>query len=158
MSMMFKPHRHEPTEPQLAAMIDVFSILIIFLIAGTVMGTSSVLLPAELTPPTSVSRETMMSVPQITILPDQVQTSFNTNSYSLSGFLTREGAPEDVTRFKSDVAALVAASQGKENAGILNLVADRSTSYEKIFSVIKAAREAGAESILFVALSGQNHE
>lgn len=158
MSLMFKPHRREPTEPQLAAMIDVFSILIIFLIAGTVMGNTSVILPEGLTPPISASHETMTTVPQITVLADRVETSFSTSSYALRAFLAETSDDPDLVRFKSDVAALVAAGKNKGDVGVLNFVADKSLPYERLFKVIKAAREAGAESILFVALSEGKRE
>lgn len=53
-----KKSRHEPTEPQLATMIDVFSILIIFLIASSSFEKLSVDIPSHLTLPTLIGSNT----------------------------------------------------------------------------------------------------
>jgi biopolymer transport protein ExbD len=149
--MFEKPHRAEIHEPRLAAMIDVFSILIIFLIAGTVMGTTAVELPFGLTPPLSTSKESMLTAPQLTIDRDRVRLSFSGEAFALSE-LQKELSAESL-RFKTEIQTYLRQNQGKADADVINLVADRRMTYDKIFSVIRAAREAGIKSILFVSQS-----
>ena len=57
-----KHHRQEPTEPQLATMIDVFSILIIFLIAGTAMDSSVLNIPTDIILPSTESKATSFNL------------------------------------------------------------------------------------------------
>lgn len=156
--MFEKPHRPDIVEPQLAAMIDVFSILIIFLIAGTVMGTTAVLLPAGLVPPKSISKESMLTAPQLTINQKLVELSFSGRAFPLSAFSGLEAEAAESARFKSEVQNYLQQNKGKPDADAINLIADRSQTYDKIFAVIKAVREGGMKSILFVSYSEFNHE
>jgi biopolymer transport protein ExbD len=153
--MFEKPHRREPIEPQLAALIDVFSILIIFLIAGTVMGNTVIVLPGGLRPPTSISKEAMLVAPQLTIHENSVSLNFTTENFLLSSLLL--DSSQDLVRFKSAITKYVTATKGKENTGVINLVADHSETYDRIFSVLKILREAGMHTILFVSMSKANH-
>jgi biopolymer transport protein ExbD len=152
-----KPHRHDIVEPQLAAMVDVFSILIIFLIAGTVMGTTAIILPQGLVPPKSASKESMLTAPQLTIHNSWVQLSFASKPYPLSAF--KSGNDPEVTRFSNDVRGYVETYKLKPDSDAINLVADRGLTYDQLFAVIKAARAAGVKAVLFVSLSdGSAHE
>jgi biopolymer transport protein ExbD len=150
MDLMFKPKRHDIQEPQLATMIDVFSMLIIFLIAGTVMGVSSIVLPNGLTVPKSISKEAMLTAPQMTVTPEGVTLGFSQDVYPLAAF---ESGGADLDRFKDSVRTYLATQKGKADVGLVNLVADKSVTYKKIFGIVRASREAGFSSVLFVSTS-----
>ena len=147
MDFFEKSHRHEPQEPQLAAMIDVFSILIIFLIAGTVMGTSSITLPDGLKLPDSLAKETLDTAPQITLSSESATLSFDEKPYRLSDL--RSGGTEK-SRFVGAVRTHLGANSKKPLKAI-NLVADRHLPYSTVFEATKMVREAGFESIYFIS-------
>src|SRR4051812_48819760 len=100
--MFEKSNRPEIVEPQLAAMVDVFSILIIFLIAGTVMGTTAVILPPGIIPPHSISKESMLTAPQLTVHQSQVRLGFSNETFPLSSFIGDSDSNE-LKRFKESV-------------------------------------------------------
>jgi len=143
--------RRSQSEPQLAAMIDVFSILIIFLIAGTVMGTTSIALPEGLQPPKSRSNETPTTAPQLTVYDDQVTLGFVDKRFPLQAFLVENSNEAEIERFRSEVKKFLIENDGRPEAEAINFVTDRATPYRSIFEVVKRVREAGFKSILFVS-------
>lgn len=149
MDFVGKTHRREPQEPQLATMIDVFSMLIIFLIAGTVMGTSSVILPNDLQPPRSVSKEAIMNAPQLTISRAGVSLGFDSQVYPLSLFSNPDA--QELSGFRASIQKFLSSEKKTPDLGLVNLVADKSMTYQNIFDVVRVARESGFTSILFVA-------
>ncbi len=151
MDFNFKTERAEIPEPQLAAMIDVFSILIIFLIAGTVIGASSIDLPEGVLPPLSQSKESLVSAPQLTITDKSITLGFSTQAYPPEIFLPSGTVDPRLQQFKTEITEYLKSVEGKPDSKIINLVADQKLTYDKIFDVIKATREAGFQSIMFVS-------
>ena len=73
MSDFIKMKRREPMSLQLTAMIDIFSMIVIFLIMGTAFGTSDVILPKDFLLPHSNSKEDAETAPQLVISLDRVE-------------------------------------------------------------------------------------
>lgn len=144
-------HRKDPSQPQLTAMIDVFSIIIIFLVAGTVFGTSSVWLPKNINLPRSFSKESIVTAPQLTLTREGVRTTFSTKIYRTDDFARAN--PEVLAQVKNEAEEFIKnlRPESKALGVLLNVVADKDTSYRSLFDVISVYREAGFQSLLFIS-------
>lgn len=151
-----KRPRREPIELQLTAMIDVFSMIVIFLIFGTVFGAADIVIPTGIEIPKSLSKEGIESAPRVVITKTDVFLN-----------LLEDGKPVPLTEFRSHggrahVKALFKPAlteyqkKKKENkqeskVAPLNLLADHDAPYADIFDVVIAFREMGFNTILFIA-------
>lgn len=154
MEIEVRKHRRKPLELQLTAMIDIFSMIVIFLILGTVFGAAEIILPKDLALPKSVSKEGLESAPRLVIQRDRVTTSISDETLGVEIF-RGEGASNHSSviavkdKIKKYFASRPASEKGK--SAYLNVIADAETPYRDIFDVIKVFREAGFDTLLFVA-------
>lgn len=146
-----KIHRREPAEPQLAAMIDVFSILIIFLIAGTAMDSSVLTIPADLFLAETTSKSSSMNAPQVTLKNGMVEALFINEKISIVEMESINEESANVKRIKTkikDYLNRVGKETKKNSTEIqllqsINLVADKDTPYRQVYSTIKFFRSFG---------------
>ena len=157
--ILVRKPRRDGMELQLTAMIDIFTILVIFLIKGTVMGVSDMAVPSDMRLPTSLSREMVESAPQVIIDKDTVRVS----SLGKAGIEVPPVPLVDFkTSFNSKVASVEAlkttleayikglAPEQKLAGSILSVIADRGAPYSDIFDVIKVFRVSGFDALLFI--------
>jgi biopolymer transport protein ExbD len=148
-----KPHRHV-IELQLTAMIDIFSMLVIFLIKGTVFGAAAIDVPKNIRPPLSLSKESVDSAPQLAIGAREVRISTQSQAIPIDAF--RRAASEDprITKLKVELKEYVGklSKEARSSGVLLNVVADRAAPYQDIFDTVRVFREAGFETLLFVAV------
>ena len=156
-------HRHDPTEPQLATMVDVFSILIIFLIFGTAMDSTLINLPSDFMVPKTISDGAVANAPQVTVYDSEFELSLSERKYPLS--LITDGF-EDSNPMIQELKQVVSAyreksknirksangapSENGEEFNYLNLVADKSATYDKLFPVIKFFKAIGYSNVNLV--------
>ncbi|OFZ43352.1 MAG: hypothetical protein A2070_09855 [Bdellovibrionales bacterium GWC1_52_8] len=145
-----RPPRKHPMELQLTALIDVFSMIVIFLILGTVFGASEVVIPGQMKLPKSISKEGMDTAPRIVIHQGKVTSNFFKESYDLSRFHASEGS-EESEAFKRELKKHVKVFTSGEGPKLLSTIADQEAAYEDVFSVVRLFRLAGFETLLFVA-------
>ena len=134
----------------LTALIDICAMLIIFLIMGTIFGEASVEIPPNLMVPKSTNKDTIDNAPQIIIFGQGVSVPFTKEKIPLSSY--RDGAimsDEHKQLVKKYLASIPA--ELKKSGVLLNVVADQSAPYKDIFDVIRFYREAGFQSVLFIA-------
>lgn len=137
-------------------MIDVFSLLIIFLVAGSVFGASSLLLPSDVKLPKSFRSETILAAPQVTIHKNEtVSLSFARSQYPVDAFRPKGGARDPrLEALKTEITAYLQNDTSNTRPGaLLNLVADRAASYATVYDVLQYFRKNGFESVLFVSES-----
>lgn len=154
-----KHHRAEPTEPQLATMIDVFSILIIFLIAGTAMDSSVLNIPTDIILPSTESKATSLNAPQVTLQSGKVIINFIQDEISLKELLADDGSVK-LTVIKNKLNQYlekVKKISHKNKADLqllqsINLVADKDTPYADVYSTIKAFRNLGFQNTILVGM------
>lgn len=158
--MEFKKTKRRPfLDLQLTAMIDMFSIIIIFLILGTAMSTTDIHLPPQMFLPFSGSRENAESAPRIEILKQSLKVPFlkdlevPLSEFKLENTERLLNLENQLKQFQNTRA------NEKSRAGILankklllNVMADSATPYEHIFDVAKFFRQRGFETLLFVAV------
>jgi biopolymer transport protein ExbD len=159
-----KPHRREPTEPQLATMIDVFSILIIFLIAGTAMDSSILNIPNDIILPKTISKSSTLNAPQITIEKNIIMVNFINEKINYSEIVTVEESSKlknvrlKVEEYLKNVEAGKKSKKSLSESQLLqslNLVAGDKTSYEIIFNTIKWFKDRGFQNTILVATEGR---
>lgn len=144
--------RREVVELQLTPMIDIFSMLVIFLVLGAVHG-QSMDLPAIIQVPESSSKEGAELAPQLVLGDDKVE--FRPLGIALSASLFASDAGVRATeiqnlqaQLKEYTKTLPASATG---AGLLlNVIADKNFPYRKLYNVLEVFRECGFETLLFV--------
>ena len=144
---------------QLAPLIDIFVLIIIFLIKGTVMSNASITPPADLKPALSKSPEGLEPAGQVYISPSEVYFSMVNEKIPIAEFMQQiqENTIEKLSGRSMTISQklktyLVAIPDSEKKSGILmNFLADAGTDYKTVFEVAKYCREIGFQNILFVA-------
>lgn len=146
-----KKRKRSIMEPRLIAMIDVFSILTIFLIAGTVTDVSSIVLPGGLTLPFGTKPGSLMPATQINLSHGWVSIAGEKESYPFEAFRNdgdRSLAPLRL-RLKDEAARRRAKDQNADLA--IYVVADQSVVYRDLFDVMRGFRAEGFESLILIS-------
>lgn len=152
--MFFKKlHRKEIITLNVVALIDVSSILIIFLIMGAIFGESAVIPPPEIEMPRSSNKDTVMNAPQVSIMKDAVRVSISPLDIPLSAFRESDVDSKEIKELKTQIQKYLKEMPAdlKKSGTLVNVVADRRSPYQDIFDVVSFFRIAGFESILFIA-------
>jgi len=140
---------------QLTAMIDIFSLIVIFLIKGTVFGVSDLSVDPTLKLPESRSKESLDTAPTAQIVGDRVVFSGSQSPALAQGVPIAEitgggpgkaGLQSEIQNYLGKIPAEVSGS-----GTLLSLIADRGTRYSQVFQVVQFFRESGFDSVLFVA-------
>lgn len=142
--------RKKPISLQLAPMIDIFTLIIVFLLKGTVLGGVSIVIPTDMQTAKSFSKESVEAAPQIFVQQDQVLVPTLNKSYSITSFKnpTANFESEFIDSVKSYMSSLK--FEAKESVVHVNLIADARVNYGSIFPIIKLVRKSGFESVLFI--------
>lgn len=145
--------RRQPLELNLTPMIDIFSMLVIFLILGAMHGQSGMELPASLLLPESNSKESAELAPQLILTPERVEFRPLGIALPASAFENAsDGSVAEIENLKSRLAeytkTLPASVTG---AGLLlNVISDKNMPYRKLYNILGVFRESGFETLLFV--------
>lgn len=139
-------------ELPLTPMIDLFSMILIFLVLTTTFGAADMNVPEGLFLPSSHSKESPESAPQVAIWKGQAKASFLEEALPVK-LLLEAGHEAEVAAYRQKVSAFVAALPGaaRQSGVLLNVLADKETPYREVFAISKFYREAGFESLLFAA-------
>lgn len=124
-------------------MIDIFAMLVIFLLKCSYFGAVDMDYPDKLKLPESVSKETLESTPRVIITSDGVSIPFLKSKSVITG---------DLEAYRATLHAYVS-KLPKDVNSTLSVVADKEVPYRRIYDVVKVFREAGFGNILFVASS-----
>lgn len=144
---------------QLAPLIDIFVLIIIFLIKGTVMSNASINPPADLNPARSKSPEGVEPAGQIYVSQAEVYFSMINEKISLEEFMNSientstdnvKGRAGEITAKLKEFLKTIPDSE-KKSGILMNFLADAAVDYRAVFEVSKYCRQVGFENILFVA-------
>lgn len=144
---------------QLAPLIDIFVLIIIFLIKGTVMSNASITPPADLTPAKSKSPEGLEPAGQVYISKTEVFFSMIKETIPLTEFNQQIEAntPSAMTGKAAQISQKLKTyiqsipDQEKKSGILVNFLADAGTEYKTVFEIAKFCRQLGFQNILFVA-------
>ena len=151
-----KKPRREPMQLQLTAMIDIFSMIVIFLVLGTVVSGSEVELPANFMLPNSSSKESADSAPRVTISGERVEFTALKISLPLQAFdVSQARNQETLAGLKAQLKNFIERSpastpQASTMGRTLNVVADQRLPYSSLYDVLSVFKESGFETLLFV--------
>jgi biopolymer transport protein ExbD len=145
-----KKKERVPFELNLNSLADIVSILVIYLIVTTVFGASDISLPKDFRLPTSLSKEQMEVAPQILVHNGMVTFSKTKKSISVASLIGGGSSAED---YLGHLRAAI--KDHKKVMGdaqlLLSFVADSRTEYGHVYPIIRALRQAGFETVIFVA-------
>ena len=152
--LSFKTRRREPLSLQLTAMIDIFSMIVIFLILGSVTSSEEMHFSSEIEVPKSYSKESLESAPQVIVQNDEVLFDVLKLRLPTSKFGSVDDDAE-LEAFRAQLKDYVSKlpTTSKTSGILLSVIADRKIPYKKIFDVIKVFRESGFQTLLFVTAS-----
>ena len=145
-----KPPRRELVALNLVALIDISALIIIFLIMGAVFGESAIVIPPGLKVPLSENKESPEVAPTVSIFGDQVTVNFLNTKIPLAQFANGNVPNSSHEQAVKQYIASIPASVSQSGI-LLNVVADRQTSYRTVYDVVRFYRQVGFQSILFVA-------
>lgn len=134
---------------QLAPMIDVFVLIIVFLLKGTILEESAIILPPGVELAQSASKETSQVAPQVVITKDKVIFKMIDKEKSIEEFAKEDFNARDpiIDEFKN----FLLINKDVEGTELINVISDSSTSYKIVYNVVKLLRTSGFQSMLFVA-------
>lgn len=154
MKLLPTRHRRHPFDLQLTAMIDIFSMIVIFLIKGAIFSGADLPVPKEVELPKSVSKEIIETGPHLSIVKNQVKISLSDAPLPLEIFRGGQSDPRLASlrkELQDFVSQLPTAT--KTSGVILNVVSDRETPYRDIFDAVRFFRTAGFDTLYFVAVA-----
>lgn len=134
---------------QLAPMIDVFVLIIVFLIKGTILEESAITKPEGVNLAQSISKERSEAAPQVIISNDKVDFRMINKVKPIAEFKNDDFDPRDPV-FK-EFKKYIEEHKDVESSNHINVISDRATSYKVVYNVVKVLRISGFQSMLFVA-------
>ncbi len=143
---------------QLAPLIDIFVLIIIFLIKGTVMSGASITLPEQLKPAKSKSPEGIEPAGQIYLTQTEIVFAMIDERMSTSDFLNQLQLNSEDKNLKINSVSnrlkeylFKIPDEDKKSGILLNFLADAAVDYKTTFEVSKYFRNIGFQNILYVA-------
>lgn len=143
--------RRYPLQLQLAPMIDIFVLIIVFLLKSTIVADVSIVFPREMHPPLSKSKETLETYPEVVLTESEVIVSMIGETLNLGDI---EGLSEErILELKNKVDYYVKSKNEtvRNSAVHVNLITFRGNNYRNVFSSVKFLRRIGFQSVAFIA-------
>jgi|GEM_PF-4713584 len=140
-------------ELPLAPLIDVFTILVIYLVVGTYFAPADMVLPPGLKLPFSDSKEDIELATQVHVSATQVSIPSLQYTMPVEIFKTKNPSGPQIASFQAQVTKMVNALSPamRQNGVTLNFVADKDLPYVVIFNVLQAVRVRNVDNVLFIA-------
>jgi biopolymer transport protein ExbD len=134
---------------QLAPMIDVFVLIIVFLLKGTILEETAITKPAGVNLAQSMSKERSEAAPQVIISENKVEFRMINETRPLAQFNDDNFNPQDPVfqAFKKYISD----NRDVESSNHINVISDRAMPYRIVYNVVKVLRVSGFQSMLFVA-------
>ena len=138
---------------QLAPMIDIFTLIIVFLMKGAILEETAIQRPDNVNMAQSKSHETSEVAPQVIITDKDVQFRMINETRPIAEFTSDDVNPRDPMfhAFKD----FIEKNKDIESTNHINVISDRATSYKIVYNVVRVLRLSGFQSILFVAEGDQ---
>ena len=161
-SLLPKKRVRHVLDLQLTAMIDIFSLIVIFLIKGTVFGVSDLPVDPTIKLPQSRSKESLETAPHVQIIGEKVVYSGAGSAVLKDGVLISQltsGGPIrdqlilDISKYLKGLSP-----EARGSGVLLSVIADKSAGYGKVFEVVRFFREQGFQCLLFVAAAPEGEK
>lgn len=143
--------RRYPLTLQLAPMIDIFVLIIVFLLKSTIVADVSIVFPREMHPPLSKSKQGLETFPEVVLTETEMVVGMIHETLQLSDVdKINENRLEEL---KNKVEAYVKSKDDavRSQATHINLITFRGNNYKNIFAAVKFLRKIGFQSVAFIA-------
>jgi biopolymer transport protein ExbD len=142
----------EIVQPPLLSMIGIFSMLIIFLVAGTVIGNSTIDVPFHIMLPTGEKGDELQSAPQIIVGSGAVRISTSTQTFPFEAF-AKDGKNHPLREaLRKEIQSITRKRETPTmDPRTFYVVADKRITYKTLFDIISVFRQLGVETFLFVS-------
>ncbi|MCB0369182.1 MAG: biopolymer transporter ExbD [Bdellovibrionales bacterium] len=149
-----EPQRRRTLTLQLASMIDIFFLIIIFLLKATIIADVTIIFPSQMHPPISYSKENLETFPQVVLNEKEVNIEFLNETKQLSEI--EKMTEEEYAIMKAKVEAYIKEKDEKVRSQSINVnfITSRENNYKNIFLVVKFLRKIGFQSVQFIAEGG----
>lgn len=143
--------RRYPLSLQLAPMIDIFFLIIVFLLKATIVADVSIVFPREMHPPMSKSKETLETFPEVVITETELIVGVIHEHINLAD--VEKLGDDRLNDIKSKVEQYVKSKDEKvrSQATHVNLITFRENNYKNVFAAVKFLRKIGFQSVVFIA-------
>ena len=156
MSFVFKRRKKRAIPNlQLTSLIDIFSILIIFLIKGTSLANTEVVVPKNMSVPESISTEQMDIAPNVILQNHILILKIINEKIPLDDLITMESPQALLVKNKLTLFVKQSSKEMTKSGALVNLVADKSESYKNIFTVTNFLKVSGFNSVLLISRGGE---
>jgi biopolymer transport protein ExbD len=147
------PKREAVIRLQLAPMIDIFVLVIVFLLKGTVLSETVISTPELVEVARSESREVTELAPEVYITEADVHFRMIGETVPLARVAAEELDPADplIEKFRNYLSQSKTLSESGNSLIHVNVVADYRTEYKTLFHVVRLLRAAGFKAMLFIA-------
>ncbi len=144
-------NRRKPLALQLAPMIDIFTLIIVFLLKSTVVADVAIVFPSQLEAAVSTQKDSLESFPEIILYNDHLEASFLDLKKPLSEINNISSAELTEYKRKAEVFRSKSDNFSKSTVININLLAGRDNNYKNVFDTVKFLRQIGFQSIQFIA-------
>lgn len=143
--------RRYPLALQLAPMIDIFVLIIVFLLKSTIVADVSIVFPREMHPPLSKSKEGLETFPEVVVTETELIVGILHENINLAD--VEKLGEERMADLRGKVEQYVKSKDEKvrSQATHINLITFRGNNYKNVFSAVKFLRKIGFQSVAFIA-------
>lgn len=143
--------RRYPLALQLAPMIDIFVLIIVFLLKSTIVADVSIVFPREMHPPMSKSKQGLETFPEVVVTETEVIVGIIHENINLAD-VDKLGESR-MNELKSKVEQYVKSKDEavRSQATHINLITFRGNNYKNVFASVKFLRRIGFQSVAFIA-------
>ena len=143
--------RRYPLRLQLAPMIDIFVLIIVFLLKSTIVADVSIVFPREMHPPMSKSKEALETFPEVVVTETQIIVSMIGETLDISSLENLNDDKMAELKGKVDYYAKTKYEKVRSAAIQVNLITYRGNNYRNVFTSVKFLRRIGFQSVAFIA-------
>ena len=143
--------RRFPLRLQLAPMIDIFVLIIVFLLKSTIVADVSIVFPREMHPPMSKSKEALETFPEVVVTETQIIVSMIGETLDISNLEKLSDDKVAELKGKVDYYAKTKDEKVRSAAIQVNLITYRGNNYRNVFTSVKFLRRIGFQSVAFIA-------
>lgn len=142
--------RRYPLALQLAPMIDIFVLIIVFLLKSTIVADVSIVFPREMHPPLSKSKEALETFPEVVVTESEVVMGMIHETLDMKDLDKINDARLEDLKSKVEFYVKSKDEAVRAQATHVNLITFRGNNYKNIFAAVKFLRRIGFQSVAFI--------
>lgn len=143
--------RRYPLALQLAPMIDIFVLIIVFLLKSTIVADVSIVFPQDIPPPISKSKENLETSPEVVLTEKELIISNIEETISVEQI--DKISQDKIDNLKARVENYIKTKDEKVRLQAMNanLITFRNNNYKNVFKAVRFLRLIGFHNVAFIA-------